>query len=515
MFKDYIPIKVALVSVYDKENIVDFCSFLRSWGVKILSTGKTASLLRQAGIACQEIQEFTQFPEILEGRVKTLHPKVFAGVLAKRDRKSLDVLKKIGSLPIDMVVVNFYPFWEKTKELKELDRLVEFIDIGGPSLVRAGSKNFLNVCVVADKKFYPLVKEEMSKNRGKVSFKLRKRLAIESFKICTIYNYHIFRYLDTLDRKKDFSDYILLGLNKECVLRYGENPHQKGYLYFFDTPVLGDRIQQYQGKQLSFNNILDIDRGIQILKEFKQSCCVIVKHNNPCGVCESASLLESYEKAYRTDPISSFGSIVGFNKRVDEKLAQVILDSGFREIVFAPSFTKKALRVFFKKKNLIVCKVKLRFKDYNFDMKKIEGGVLLQEKDKILFFKNLIKIPTKLKPSSKKVWEDLIFGFKVVKHLKSNAICIVRDKTTLGLAGGEPSRIGAVKLAIQKAGDCKGAILASDAFFPYPDSIEEAHKAGIKYIIQPGGSIRDKEVVSLCDKYGMSLILTGVRHFLH
>ncbi len=510
MKKEFLKIKTALISVYDKEGIVDFCKELERLKIKMISTGKTAQILKNSGIKATEIKDYTEFPEILEGRVKTLHSKIFGGVLARKEKiGDLKSLKSLGIETIDMVVVNLYPFKEKSAVLKDLKEILEFIDIGGPSLLRAGAKNFLSVCVVPSREFYREVIRELKENKGKVSLLLRKRLAKEVFKITTLYDYQIFKFFS---EEKEFTQDLLLHLKRGLKLRYGENPHQKAYLYTY--PEKEKLIEKLQGKELSFNNFLDIKAVLNIFKDFKESCCVIMKHNSPCGLACDKDLKKAFLKAYLADSISAFGGIVGFNRRVTEQIAKEILKTGFKEIILAPFFTKKALKVFSKKKRLIVCKINLNLKSDNLDFREIELGFLVQEKDTKIIDKKNLKIVTSSKPS-KETLEDLIFAFKVVKYLKSNAICIAKDKRTLGVCGGQPSRIDAVKIAIQKAGDCKGAVLASDGFFPQPDSIQEAFKAKIKAIVQPGGSIKDREVIEACNKYKISMVFTGIRHFLH
>ncbi len=509
--REFLKIKTALVSVYDKEEIVWFCKELEKLKIKIISTGKTAQVLKNSQIKTIEVKDYTGFPEILGGRLKTLHPKIFGGILARKEKKEdLKSLKSLGIETIDMVVTNLYPFKEKLKELKDFKEILEFIDIGGVSLLRAGAKNFLNVCVVPSKEFYKEVIRELKENKGKVSLLLRKRLAKEVFKITSLYDYEIFKFFS---EEKKFTQDLLLHLKRDLKLRYGENPHQKAYLYkFLDSER--ELIEKLQGKDLSFNNFLDIQAVLNIFKDFKESCCVIVKHNSPCGLACDKDLKKAFLKAYSGDPISAFGGIIGFNRRVTERVAKEILKTGFKEIILAPSFTRKALEIFSQRKRLIVCKINLKFKSDNLDFRRTDLGFLVQERDSKVIDKKNLKMPTILKPS-KKTLEDLIFAFKVVKHLKSNAICIAKDKRTLGVCGGQPSRIDAVKIAIQKAGDCKGAVLASDGFFPKPDSIEEAFKAKIKAIIQPGGSIKDEEVIKACNKYKIPMVFTQIRHFLH
>ncbi len=504
-----LKISRAIISVYDKEGVVDFCKVLARYKIDIISTGSTARLLKSADIPVQEVKDYIDFPEILEGRVKTLHPRIHAGILARKDKRSdLSTLKRLNIKPIDMIVVNLYPFQEKRKVLRNIKEILEFIDIGGPTLLRAGAKNFLNVCAVPDKKFYSEVAKELRRYKGRISLRLRKTLAGEVFKRTSLYDYAIHNFLSG-DQKEE----IMFCFEKKETLRYGENPHQKGYFYSYGGGVLGG-LDKLQGKPLSYNNFLDISSGLRILEDFKEPCCVVIKHTNPCGLALDDNLEKAYIKAYKTDEISSFGGIVGFNRRVDKSTARRIVESGFREIVFSVDFTKGALKVFSSKKNLIVCKVKVKYLGERGDYRFIKGGLLVQDRDKIIYKRNLLEFPTRKKPSPR-LLEELLFAFKVVKHLKSNAICISKGYRTLGLGMGLPSRIDAVKLAIKKAGDCRGAVLASDGFFPYPDSIEVSFKAGIKAIIQPGGSIRDKDIISACNKYKIPMVFTHIRHFLH
>ncbi|MCP2599240.1 bifunctional phosphoribosylaminoimidazolecarboxamide formyltransferase/IMP cyclohydrolase, partial [Candidatus Aminicenantes bacterium AC-335-B20] len=448
-------------------------------------------------------------------RVKTLHPFLFSAILARRNReKDLEEIEKFNIKPIDMVVVNLYPFKEATsREELKLDDALEFIDIGGVSLIRASAKNFKDVIVVVDPNDYSEI-TRLLKEEKDISFNKRIEFAKKAFQITSEYDSYIFNYLNSLTEKKEFfTPVINLSLLKIQELRYGENPHQKGALYSEpDSPFFQNMIK-YQGKELSFNNLLDINSAYELCMEFKEPFCCIIKHNSPCGAALGKNALESFEKALQTDPLSAFGGIIGFNCAVDEQVASEIVKS-FYEVVIAPEFSEKALEIFQIKKNLRV--VKFPFGILNeMDFKRITGGWLVQEKDSIDYVKEKLRVVTKKRPSEKEL-KDLLFAWKVVKYVKSNAIVFAKDLQTVGIGAGQMSRVDAAKVAISKARlPLKNSVVASDAFFPFPDALEECIKAGASAFIQPGGSIRDEEVIKTADNYGVSMIFTGIRHFRH
>ena len=499
-----LKIRRALISVWDKKGIVEFARSLQKLNIEIISTGKTASLLKKSGIKVTKVSDLTSFPEILSGRVKTLHPKIFGAVLAnKRHPLHMEELKNLDIGPIDMVVVNFYPFKKMVREGLSLDMVLEYIDIGGPALLRAGAKNFRNVACVSSPSQYKKIIEELEKNKGSLTEETLKELAIEVFRCTQEYDAYIYNFL--LGK-----EVIIWELEKLLNLRYGENPHQEANLYrLVGQPILN--FKQIQGKTLSFNNFLDLDTAITLAKEFSSPCSVLVKHASPCGVAIDKKLSSAFLKAFKADTVSSFGAIVGLNKKVDGKTAQYILKSGFKECIIAPSFSKEALKLFSQKRNMRVIQAEDNQKIDLSDIKKTVFGYLIQKEKKI---EESWQVVTKKKPTERE-WEDLKFAWCVVKYVKSNAIVVAKNKVSLGIAGGQPSRVGAVKIALENAGKKRGMVLASDGFFPFPDSVELAKKYGVKAIIQPGGSIKDKEIIKLCDQYKISMVFTGERVFRH
>jgi len=499
-----LKVRRALISVWDKKGIIEFARSLQKLNIEIISTGKTASLLKKSGIKVTKVSDLTSFPEILSGRVKTLHPKIFGAVLAnKRHPLHMEELKNLNIGPIDMVVVNFYPFKKKMREGLSLDMMVEYIDIGGPALLRAGAKNFKNVACISSPSQYKKIIEELEKNKGSLTEETLKKLAIEVFRCTQEYDTYIYNFL--IGR-----EIIIWELEKLLNLRYGENPHQEANLYrLIKQPALN--FKQIQGKTLSFNNFLDLDTAIMLAKEFSSPCSVLVKHSSPCGVAIDRKLSSAFLKAFKADTVSSFGAIIGLNKKVDGKTAKYILKSGFKECVVAPAFSKEALKLFSQKRNMRVIQIEDNQEINLCDIKKTIFGYLIQKEKKME--KNW-QVVTKKKPTERE-WEDLKFAWCVVKYVKSNAIVIAKNKVSLGIAGGQPSRVGAVKIALEKAGKKGGMVLASDGFFPFSDSVELAKEYGVKAIIQPGGSIRDKEIIKLCDQYKISMIFTGKRVFRH
>ncbi len=503
-----LKIRRALISVWDKHNVIDLARHLRNMNIDIISTGKTASLLRKSGIASRDISSLTGFPEILSGRVKTLHPKVFGAILAnKKHPLHLEEIKRFDIEPIDMVVVNFYPFKKMLGEDISFSQMLEYIDIGGPSLLRAGAKNFRNVACVSSINQYKAVIEELNKNKGLISEETLRKLACEVFRATKEYDSYIYSYLKT----KDVS---IWNLEKVAKLRYGENPHQKAALYKL---VNGEKtsFKQLHGKELSYNNLMDLDAAMLIVKEFSEPAAVVIKHLSPCGAAVDKNICGAYCKAYRADSLSSFGGIVGLNRKVDKKTAYEIMKSGFKECIIAPSYSKESLRIFSTKKNLRVIEADFNKKINLKELRKTSFGYLMQDSDTIVLDKNNMKVVTKKKPTEREM-KDLLFAWKMVKFVKSNAVVVAKNLVTLGIGAGQPSRVGAVKIAVDNAfKSTKGAVIASEAFFPKEDSIDIAKEKGIKAIIQPGGSIMDKKIIELCDKYRIAMIFTGVRHFRH
>ncbi|MDI6758564.1 MAG: bifunctional phosphoribosylaminoimidazolecarboxamide formyltransferase/IMP cyclohydrolase [Candidatus Omnitrophota bacterium] len=526
-----IKIKRALISVSDKAGILDLARELVNFGVEILSTGGSAKLLRENGLPVKEVSEYTGFPEMLDGRVKTLHPKIHAGLLARRENaQHMKTLEEHNIGLIDMVVVNLYPFKETIQRPGvTMEEAIENIDIGGPSMLRSAAKNFSSVAVLCNPNRYAEVIVQLRKNNGALSEGLMQDLALEVFERTNQYDRLIYEYLrgqrpEGRSQGAGFPENLVLEFTRIQDLRYGENPHQKATFYKEKGRKDGlINLKQLQGKELSFNNILDLNSAVELVKEFKHPAAVIVKHNNPCGAAESNALDRAYLAALKCDPLSAFGGIVALNRKMDEKTAKVIVKSGFLECIIASGFEKMALDLFKDKKNLRLLElndpelasepsVSLRGEP---EFKHVSGGLLLQDKDSVVLDENNLKIVTKKKPTKKQI-ESLIFGFKVAKHVKSNAIILTHASRTVGIGAGQMSRVDSVMLAKKKAGNLsKNSCLASDAFFPKPDAISEAAKTGVKAIIQPGGSIFDAEIIKACDKYGIAMVFTGIRHFRH
>lgn len=505
----------ALVSVYDKTGIVDFCEELDKLGIEIISTGGTKKQLEDAGIKVKGVTELTGFPEMLDGRVKTLHPKVHAGILAARNNPNhKKAIAENGISLIDMVVVNLYPFTQAIKSKPDdVENAIENIDIGGPTMIRSAAKNYKDVTVIVDPRDYKKVLEELKKD-NEVSLKTRKELMIKVFSETAKYNSAIDTYFS---RKFISEEKMWLNFNKGVKLRYGENPHQKGTYY--KDPESATEFNQLHGKELSFNNFGDIDAAAKISGEFGNECvCVIIKHANPCGVAIGTSTLEAYKKARETDPLSAFGGIISFSKEIDLDTALEI-NKAFVEVIISPGFSKDALNEFKKKKNLRLIQIN-KFPDMNkeTDLKKISGGLIYQNSDSKTLKKEDLEFVTKTKPSNQEI-EAMVFGWKVLKHVKSNAVIFISHDRTLGIGAGQMSRIDALKVAIMKAGTSKisleGSVLASDAFFPFRDSVDESAKVGVKAIVQPGGSINDKESIEASNEHGISMALTGFRCFKH
>lgn len=509
--------KTALISVYNKEGIVDFSSELDKLGWRIISTGGTSKILKEAGIDVVDVSQITKFPEILDGRVKTLHPNIHGGLLYRRDDKDhVKTLEELSIGSIDMVVNNLYPFEETLKkEGVTQEEIIENIDIGGPSMIRAAAKNYRDVIVVVDPVDYENILEEL-KNKGDTSIELRQSLARKVFQYTAYYDSLISNYFNRLE-SIDFPEVITFSFKDRQGLRYGENPHQKAAVYKemvnLDGTILGAK--KLHGKDLSFNNINDGNGTLEILKEFEEPTVVAVKHANPCGIGSGENLLEAYNKAYESDKISIFGGIIGVNREVDAEVAKKINEI-FIEIIMAPSYTEEALEILTSKKNIRILEIPNIMKnDYSsYDVKKVLGGILIQDRDTQLL-KEELKVVTNRKPTDKEM-EDLLFGWKAVKGVKSNSVLLAKDKGTIGIGMGEVNRVWAVEAAIERGGEkTKGSVLASDGFFPFKDSVEALAKAGVTAIIQPGGSLRDEESIEEANKHDIAMIFTGIRHFKH
>ena len=516
-------IRRALISVYDKTGIVGLAKVLRARRVTILSTGKTAQRLRKAGIAVQEVSDYTGTPELLGGRVKTLHPKLHAAILADRSKKNhRRELRRLGIEPIDLVVVALYPF-ESVIQKKgvRLEQALESIDIGGPAMMRAAAKNFRSVAVLSDPSQYDGFLAEF-KRKGTVPLETRQRLAQDAFERSASYEAAIQDFLKRrFDKdRRGLPQRLTLSLRKSRALRYGENPHQEGALY----KVQGTKYKVqgegkgilFEGKELSFNNLLDLNAAFQLLRSLAPPTVCIVKHTNPCGVASTATLKEAYLLALNCDPESAFGGVVGMNRRMNAETARQIVSNQFVECVAAPAFDPGALRLLRKKKNLrVILLPRQESGSPRWDLRRIEGGFLVQSPDEEILSEKGLRTVTKRRPTPLQL-KGLLFAFKVAKQLQSNAIVIAQNQQTVGIGLGQMSRVEAVRLAVRKAGErAFGGCLASDGFFPMVDNVEEAARAGILAIIQPGGSIRDREVIDAANRLGLAMVFTGIRHFRH
>lgn len=501
--------KRALISVSDKSNLKEFAQFLVSHNYQIISTGGTYKFLLDNQISAIEIDQVTHFPEMLNGRVKTLHPNIHGGILAIRDNQEhMKTIAEHSIQPIDMVVVNLYPFFEKMNTGLSEDEMIEFIDIGGPSMLRSAAKAFKDVTVVSDVKDYPQIQKEIEE-QGNTALATRKLLAGKVFNLTSAYDAAISTYI----LNDDFPHYLNASYEKMMDLRYGENPHQSAAFYVDKTRngAMKD-FEQLQGKELSFNNIRDIDMAFKVVSEFKEIACCAVKHSTPCGAAIGETVAEAYQRTFDCDPVSIFGGIVAFNQEVNKETAQLLVPV-FLEIVIAPSFSEEALTVFSKKKNLRIIKVKNPVSD-SVELVNVDGGLLVQNTDAV-FSKDYQQV-TDLYPSEEQL-TDLVFAQKIVKHTKSNAIVVASGKQALGIGSGQTNRIWAAKQAIERALEKKGEnlVMASDAFFPFRDVVDECASNGIKAIIQPGGSMRDQESIEACNEYKIPMIFTGIRHFKH
>lgn len=515
--------KRAIISVSNKVGIIDLAKGLIKEGYEIISTGGSARVLREAGIEVTLISDYTGFPEILDGRVKTLHPFIFGGLLAKsNDLEHQKQLNEQKIKPIQLVVVNLYPFEETVlKKDVSIDEVIENIDIGGPSLIRAAAKNYQDVAVIVDPNDYQLILEELQGSNEGISFATRKRLALKVFQYTSYYDSIISSYLSRIFTSNEniFTDFLVIGAEKIGTLRYGENPHQQAAFYrekLIEEANLGNA-QLLGGKELSYNNLVDLESALSIIKDFDEPTVTFIKHTNPCGLATAETIEMAYQKAYQGDPLSAYGSIIGINRRVEEKLARLIDNTPFVEAIVAPFYSQDALEILREKRNRRLVQVgDLRLQDrYIKDLTRISGGFLVQDRD----FKNLseedLTIVTEQKLTREDI-EELLFAWKMVKHVKSNAIVLSKNKQLIGVGAGQMSRVDSVQIAIRKAGEgSKDSYLASDAFFPFSDGIEEAGKAGVKAMIQPGGSKRDEEVIEMANRFGIAMAFTGYRCFKH
>jgi phosphoribosylaminoimidazolecarboxamide formyltransferase/IMP cyclohydrolase len=524
-----VRIRRALISVSDKTGIIDFARKLKRFDVEIISTGGTAKALRDAGIEVREVSDVTKFPEMMDGRIKTLHPRIHGGLLGLRDNDShIAAMRDHGIEPIDMVVVNLYPF-EQTiaREGVTLEEAIEQIDIGGPAMIRSAAKNFGDVAVATSPSVYAVVIAELETNKGSLTLATRAKLAKLAFETTSLYDNKIRNYFSEAvvseqsetppDEGDELPAYLGLYLDNIADLRYGENPHQRAALYVKSDEDVAYGVasaEKLNGKELSFNNYVDADAAWQLVCDFDDLACAIIKHTNPAGVALGASAEEAYRKALACDPVSAFGGIVAFNRNVDEAGARLVTEI-FTEVIIAPDYEPAALEVLKAKKNLRVLRAGKPETVAGLEYKQISGGMLVQTRDTHRLRRDNLKVVTKRAPSEKEI-DDLLFAWTVCKHTKSNAIVYVRDRQTVGVGAGQMSRVDSVKIgAVRAQLPTAGTVLASDAFFPFRDGLDEAAKNGITAVIQPGGSVRDAEVIAAADEHGLAMVLTGVRHFKH
>ena len=523
-----VRVRTALLSVSDKTDILTIAASLDAYGVEMLSTGGTFRAISEAGFAVREVSDYTGFPEMMDGRVKTLHPKVHGGLLGRRSVDG-DVMKDHGIAAIDLLIVNLYPFEETVrKDPDDLAEIVENIDIGGPAMLRSAAKNFNDVAVVVDRNDYENVIREMKAADGCLSAETRLRLAIKAFELVARYDAAIANHLSSLDPEtKEIAEYpgtLTLQFSRAQAMRYGENPHQSAAFYVEDNKPAGSiaTATQLQGKELSYNNVADTDAALQCVQAFSEPACVIVKHANPCGVAEAVDVMCAYESAFKTDPTSAFGGILAFNREVTAELALAISERQFSEVIAAPSFSDEAMAAFERKKNVRVLQVSgdngpgNTFPGNTRDYKRVVGGLLVQSPDAELLKET--RVVTKRAPTIEE-GSDLLFAWKVAKYVKSNAIVYARNQATIGVGAGQMSRVISARIANLKAAEedleVAGSVMASDAFFPFRDGIDAAAEVGISAVIQPGGSMRDQEVIDAADEAGMAMIFTGMRHFRH
>ncbi len=517
-----LKISRALISVSDKTGIIDFARQLHELGIEILSTGGTAQQLTEHRIPVIEVSDYTGFPEMMSGRVKTLHPKVHGGILGRRGTDD-KVMAEHGILPIDMVVVNLYPFQKTIAEPDcSFETAIENIDIGGPTMIRAAAKNHASISVIVNPADYQSTIDELTANNGALSQQNRFNLARKSFEHTAQYDSAIAKYLNNID-DNPFPESLNLQFKQSQVMRYGENPHQKAAFYCEENPAPGTlaAAQQLQGKALSYNNIADADAALECVKSFDDlPACVIVKHANPCGVATGISLLESYNRAYQTDPTSAFGGIIAFNQPLDEVTAKTIIDRQFVEVIIAPSIDIKARSILQTKPNIRVMETaswSLKSTP-SYDFKRVTNGLLVQDNDLGQISDKDISVVSQRQPTQKEL-NDMLFAWRVAKFVKSNAIVYAKEQQTIGIGAGQMSRVYSARIAGIKAADenleVAGSAMASDAFFPFRDGIDSAAEAGITAVIQPGGSIRDDEIIAAADEHNMTMVFTAMRHFRH
>ena len=519
-----IKISRALISVSDKNGILAFAQSLAEAGVEILSSGGTAKLLLQNGIPAIEVSDYTGFPEMMDGRVKTLHPRIHGGILGRRGIDE-EVMERHGIKPIDLVVVNLYPF-ESTVARPDCDlaTAIENIDIGGPALIRAAAKNYESVGVIVDAADYDNVIAELRNGDGSLTDATRFRLAAKSFAHTSKYDAAVAEYLGKrLEDSEAFPEQLFLRFSRAQKMRYGENPHQNAAFYVESNAPVGSiaSARQLQGKELSYNNIADADAALECVKSFDDSpTCVIVKHANPCGIAQAADLLEAYNRAYVTDPTSAFGGIIAFNHPLDATTAKTIIDRQFVEVIVAPGIATDALQILSAKQNVRVldCGQWPAVFAPAWDFKRVVGGLLVQDRDDGRVSREDLRIVTKRAPTEQEII-DLLFAWKTCKFVKSNAIIYAKDRQTIGIGAGQMSRVYSARIAAIKADDeeleVKGSVVASDAFFPFRDGVDSAASVGVTAVIQPGGSVRDAEVIAAADEHGLAMVFTGMRHFRH
>ena len=514
-----LKVKNALISVSNKENLISILKTLKKFNIRIISSGGTYSSIRKLGYECVELSKYTGFKEMLDGRVKTLHPKIHAGILHDRqNKKHKNEMSKQNFPAIDLIIVNFYPFQKIVSNTKNSKRIIENIDIGGPTMVRAAAKNYKNVTIVTNRGDYESLIKELETFKGKTSLKFRELMSSKAFGLTAYYDAMIANWFNK-KLKIDFPERKTIFGRKFQKLRYGENPHQQSSIYVsdYDDEQLG--FTQIQGKELSYNNYNDMFASLQILDSLKKnSGTVIIKHANPCGVAENKVPLISFKNAYASDPVSAFGGVIACNYKINKKIATEI-NKNFLEVILGKGFDKESLEILKRKKNLRVIDIS-NFKLKNLtSIKSFDGSFLVQSKDSILVDKKKLKCVTKLKPNKKEIAE-IQFAFNVCKYVKSNAIILCNNSATIGIGAGQPSRLDSCKIAVQKAKQfqfsrIKNSIAASDAFFPFADGINILIKAGVKTIIQPGGSIRDQEIINAANKAKIKMLFTGIRHFNH
>ena len=514
-----LKVKTALISVSDKENLISILKLLKKFNIKIISSGGTYASIKRLGYQCTELSKYTGFKEMLDGRVKTLHPKIHAGILHdRRNKKHQNEMSKQNFPAIDLIIVNFYPFQKIVLNSKNPKNIIENIDVGGPTMVRAAAKNFNNVTIITNKKDYSSLIEELENYKGNTTLKFRELMSAKAFGLTAYYDSMIANWFNK-KLKIDFPERKTIFGRKLQKLRYGENPHQKSSIYVSDYNDKQIGFDQLHGKELSYNNYNDMFASLEILNGLKKKTgTVIIKHANPCGVSENKNPLNSFKNAYACDPISAFGGVIACNYKINKKIAEEI-SKNFLEVILANGFDKDALEIIKRKKNLRVIDITGFSLKNTTSVKLFDSSFLLQGKDKLVLDKKKLKCVTRLKPTKKEM-EEIIFAFNICKHVKSNAIVLCNNFSTIGIGAGQPSRLDSCKIAAQKAkqfqpSKVKNSIAASDAFFPFADGIKTLIKVGVKTIIQPGGSIRDQEVINAADKAKIKMLFTGIRHFNH